>query len=78
MATTENRVISALEAVFENKGQNVPEMTPDTALDGSLGLESLDFAELVVRLEQEFGKDPFATDGVPQVNTVRELAALYD
>lgn len=78
MSPTETKVISALEAVFENKGQSAPEMTPDTALDGSLGLESLDFAELVVRLEQEFGKDPFSTDGVPQVNTVRQLAALYD
>ena len=77
-SASESKVIAALKAVFENKGQDAPELAPDTLLDGRLGLESIDFAELVVRLEQEFGKDPFAADTVPQVSTVHDLAALYD
>jgi acyl carrier protein len=78
ISTSETKVIDALKAVFDNKGTESPALTPDTPLDGTLGLESLDFAELVVRLEQAFGSDPFADGNVPQVTNVRELAALYD
>ena len=35
-----------------------------TPLDATLGLDSLDYAELVVRLEGAFGVDPFASGGV--------------
>ena len=48
-----------------------------TVLDTSLGLESIDFAELVVRLENEFGTDPFASGEVPGIHTISDLAALY-
>ena len=76
-SATLDGVIDSLRAVFENKGLQPPEMSEDTVLDRSLGLESLDFAELVVRLEQHFGKDPFATDHPPQVRTIGDLAAAY-
>jgi acyl carrier protein len=46
-------------------------------LDTSLGLESIDFAELAVRLESEFGKDPFSTGDIPPIRTIADLAALY-
>ena len=77
MSDVESRVISTLRDVFENKGMAAPDLGLDTVLDGSLGLESLDFAELVVRLEAEFGKDPFAVSAVPHVRTIGDLAALY-
>ena len=54
------KVIEEFSTVFKHKGLNPPPLSSETVLDGSLGLESLDFAELVVRLEQVFGKDPFA------------------
>jgi len=41
---------------FKNKRLTPPPLTAMTVLDASLGLESLDFAEMVVRLEQAFGK----------------------
>lgn len=75
---TLERVITEFETVFKNKGLNAPPLLPDTILDGSLGLESLDFAELVVRLEQVFGKDPFAQATIPEVRTLADLCVLYE
>jgi acyl carrier protein len=70
-------VIGEFQTVFKNKGINPPALSAETILDGSLGLESLDFAEVVMRLEQVFGKDPFSGDTIPEVSTMAELCALY-
>jgi acyl carrier protein len=72
------RIVGEFENVFKNKGLTPPALAPDTVLDGSLGLESLDFAELVVRLEQVFGKDPFSQDTIPEVRTLADLCVLYE
>ena len=56
---------------------NPPVLSAETILDGSLGLESLDFAEVVMRLEQVFGKDPFSGDTIPEVSTMADLCCLY-
>jgi len=74
----QKRVISTLRDVFDNKGMVPPDLNLDTPLDHSLGLESLDFAELVVRLEQEFGKDPFSSGTPPRVQTLGDLASYYE
>jgi len=74
---TLERIVEEFGVVFRNKGLTPPAMTPETVLDGSLGLESLDFAELVVLLEEAFGKDPFSGDTIPEVRTLRDLCALY-
>jgi acyl carrier protein len=77
-AATLEKIVAVFAQVFKNKGLIVPSLTAATVLDGSLGLESLDFAEIVVRLEAAFGTDPFAR-GVPaQVRTLGDLVALYD
>lgn len=73
----QTKVVDAFDAVFRNKGLTRPPMTSETILDASLGLESLDFAEVVVRLEQVLGKDPFSGDTVPEVRTLGDLCALY-
>lgn len=76
--SSEAKVIQSIAEVFENKGAKPPPLSADTTLDASLGLDSLDFAELVVRLEARFGTDPFS-QGVPQlINTVGQLAKLYE
>ena len=72
-----NIVIGEFQAVFKNKGINPPALSAETILDGSLGLESLDFAEVVMRLEQVFGTDPFSGDTIPQVSTMADLCGLY-
>jgi acyl carrier protein len=74
----EAKVIACIAEVFENKGEAAPPLGPDTGLDASLGLDSLDFAELVVRLEACFGRDPFAQGVSERVATVAELARLYE
>ena len=70
-------VANEFRTVFKNKGMQPPVLTPETVLDGALGLESLDFAEVVMRLEQVFGKDPFGGETVPEVNTLADLCGLY-
>ena len=73
----EQRVIRVFKQVFRNKGLDPPTIGPETVLDRSLGLESIDFAEVVVRLEQEFGTDPFA-EGIPLgTRTLSDVARLY-
>ncbi len=62
--TTEDRVlgtvIDELAEVFRSRELVPPPLDGNTILDASLGLESLDFAEWVVRREQALGKDPFS------------------
>jgi acyl carrier protein len=77
LSDNERRVIEVIRAVFANKGLEPPELAADTVLDRSLGLESIDFAELVLRLEREFGEDPFAEGDVPAIRTIHDLAGLY-
>jgi acyl carrier protein len=77
MDDTERRVTETIRLVFRNKRLEPPALTPDTHLDSSLGLESIDFAELVLRLEQEFKLDPFASGQTPAIRTIRDLAKLY-
>jgi acyl carrier protein len=76
-AQIDRRIVAAFEQVFRNKGLKPPALSADTVLDGTLGLESMDFAEVVLRLEQAFGKDPFADGVPPNLRTLGDLAALY-
>lgn len=75
--STVQKVILVFEEVFRNKNMRPPVLDAGTILDGSLGLESLDFAEIVVRLADEFENDPFASEATPEVTTLGDLAALY-
>ena len=75
---THSKIVQVFTQVFQNKGFTPPPLNSETVLDGSMGLESLDFAEVVVRLEDVFGTDPFA-NGVPAgVRTLGDLSRLYE
>ena len=76
MTATENQVAEVLLEIFATKGLAQPRLLADTALD-QLGLESLDFAQAVIRLEELTGKDPFATGDDYQIKTLSDLAVLY-
>lgn len=78
MATAIDTIIHCLEDVFRNKGLTPPALSSETELTASLGLDSLDYAELVVRLEAAFGFDPFADGATPEIRTVTDMAALYE
>ncbi len=71
------KVSQCIREVFVSKRQTPPPIAENTPLDASLGLESLDYAELVVRLEEVFGIDPFAEGIPPNLQTVGDLAKLY-
>lgn len=73
----QKQIIEVLTEVFKSKGLTVPQLEPTTILD-QLGLESLDFAQTVIRMEEMTGKDPFATGAEYQIRTLSDLAALYD
>ena len=52
-------------------------ITPGTSLvDGSAGIDSLDLAALVVELQTQTGKDPFA-EGFVNFENAATLVALY-
>ena len=76
---TENqsRIIGFLKEIMELKGISAPNMGPETVLD-QIGLELLDFAEVVIRMEEITGKDPFATGTEYQIKSLSDLAVLYD
>jgi acyl carrier protein len=79
MIATDNksRIIEVLQEIFKEKGLAVPALSSETILD-QLGLESLDFAQAVIRMEEITGKDPFATGAEYQIKTLSDLAVLYD
>ena len=75
--STVQEVILVLEEVLRYKNMRPLALDAGTILDGSIGLESLDFAEIVVPLADEFENDPFASEVTPEVTTLGDLAALY-
>ena len=61
MATQQNRgpaIVAAITRTLQDKDMTDVVVRPDTAVDGSLGLDSLDWAAIVVELESELGIDP--------------------
>ena len=77
MRENEVRIVDILVEIMKARGLAVPTLAPDTNLE-ELGLESLDFAEAVIRLEEITGKDPFATGAEYNIKTLSDLANLYD
>jgi acyl carrier protein len=79
ISITENqgRIVELLAEILKSKDLPVPSLGPDTVLD-RLGLESLDFAQIVIRMEEMTGKDPFATGTEYQIKSLYDLAVLYD
>jgi acyl carrier protein len=77
MTATENQLAKVLLEIFEAKGLKAPVLAPNTVLE-QIGLESLDFAQVVIRLEEMTGKDPFASDTDFQIRTLSDFAVLYN
>jgi acyl carrier protein len=63
-----------LNDILEEKEDASPveSLDDDTSLTDDLGLDSLDLAEMTVRLEDEYGVDVFADDVVDEVGEVLE------
>lgn len=73
----QNRIKEILLDIFKEKGLVAPPLKASTVLE-QIGLESLDFAQAVIRMEEITGKDPFASGAEFQIKTLADLAAVYD
>lgn len=68
-----DKLLSIVNVVLKNRGKNeVSLVTKNSSLRDDLGLDSLDLAELTVRIEVEYDVDIFE-DGV--VTTIGEILA---
>ncbi len=68
---------SALNGILDAKGVERVRVTEELpVLGGSIPIDSLDLAQIVLELQSASGKDPFE-DGFIEFRTVRELADLF-
>lgn len=72
-----NTITRLLEELFEEDDLDVPELTDDLVLLET-DLDSLGFAVLVTRLDEELGYDPFSLMDEPVYpTTLGEFVAVY-
>ena len=71
-------IITAIGRILQDKGMAEVTVGPDTPVDGSLGLDSLDWAAIVVELETELGVDPFVEGVERELKTVQDLIEVYN
>lgn len=66
-----NKLLGIINTVRDNKGLPVlPDIKPSDDLRTDIGLDSLDLAELTVRIEKETGVDIFADSFVTTVGQI--------
>jgi|GEM_PF-460215 len=70
-------ISEVINRVLADAGRPRREISGQDTLTGSLGLDSLDLAVVVVGLEQQLGVDPFR-NGAPPIRTFDQLVALYE
>jgi acyl carrier protein len=64
----QEKLLNIINTVRDNKGlPAIPEMRPEQDLRTDMGFDSLDLAELTVRIEKETGIDIFADSFVMTV-----------
>jgi acyl carrier protein len=66
--SVEKRVI---EMVAEQLGMSEEEVTPEASFIDDLGADSLDLVELIMALEEEFGKD-ISDEAAEEIQTVQQ------
>ena len=70
-------ILQIIEDTLVAKNLSAQGLGLDSPIDSSLGLDSLDWAAVVVRIELETGVDPFAKGTVGRLKTVSDLIDLY-
>lgn len=67
------KLLEIINQVLENKNkEQLNEISPETSLRNDIGLDSLDLAELTVRIESEYGIDVFEDCLVETVGEINE------
>jgi acyl carrier protein len=79
MTDVRRGIFDEIAIVLQEAQKQMPAISETTPLaQGGLGLDSMDFAVLVVRLEQRFQCDPFNSTSLERFpTTVGELVDLY-
>ncbi len=80
MASREELTKTIIEVIQETlalKGSPPVSLTVDSNIDQSLGLESLDWAAIVVVLEERTLADPFQRGLKQELRTLGDLVDLY-
>ena len=60
------------ENVAENRGADINTLTEETSFKDDLGADSLDLFEMVMALEEEYGKE-IPTEDLEQLTTIGEV-----
>ena len=61
-----------LEIVAENLGADINTLTEETSFKDDLGADSLDLFEMVMALEEEYGKE-IPTEDLEKLTTIGEV-----
>jgi acyl carrier protein len=75
--STRSDIIEQFTRVAREHGKAIPQLDDDTFLL-ECGLDSLCFAIIVTRLEDQFGVDPFSADNTLFPVTFGEFIRLYE
>lgn len=77
MTSLRNKILTAMQEIADIRGTEIGVLVDETILLKS-GLDSLGFAILVARLEEELGYDPFVMMDVPVYpSTLGEFVEIY-
>ena len=77
MSMLRNSICESIVDVARDAGRDISEINDNDLLREKLGLDSLDLAVVVVRLEQRLGIDPFRIQH-RSVRTVGDLISAYE
>jgi len=79
-AEIESTVLSHINdiAAENEEAETVDEFDPSLSMTEDIGLESLDLAELAVRLEDDYGVDVFEDDVVDKLAEVVETLETHE
>ena len=73
------KILLVMQQIAQESGTNVVEVFEEGSILLESGLDSLGFAILIARLEEELGYDPFALmDEAVYPRTFGELVAIYE
>lgn len=75
--STRSDIIEQFTRVAREHGRQIPQLNDDMPLL-ECGLDSLCFAVIVTRLEDQFGVDPFSADNTLFPITFGEFVQLYE
>lgn len=71
-------VTEAVAAVMRQRGLDAAAIEPDAKLADTLGLKSMDLAQIVLDLEDTLEADPFATIPITSIRTIGDLTRAYE